>query len=146
MKTMIKMLVLASVALLGLQSCEKSDEIISSNALPSVAQAFVAAHFPEASVMQVTKDYDDRTHSYKVMLSDGTYLEFNKGGKWREVENYATGVPEAILPATMLGYLQANFPDNFVVAIELGRVYDVELNSGLELDFSTSGEFLRIDM
>ncbi len=146
MKTMIKMLVLASIALIGLQSCEKNDEIISTEALPSTAQAFVVAHFPDATILQVTKDYDDRSHSYKVTLSDGTYLEFNKSGKWKEVENYATGVPSAIIPTNILGYIQTNFPDNFVVDIELGRIYDVELNSGLELDFSTAGAFLRIDM
>ncbi len=146
MKTMIKMLVLAMTALIGLQSCEKHDEIIAADALPSAAQAFVVAHFPEATILQVTKDYDDRSHSFKVSLSDGTYLEFNKSGKWTEVENYATGVPEAIIPANILGYIQTTFPENYVVSIELGRIYDVELNSGMELDFSTAGEYLRIDM
>lgn len=146
MKNMIKMMVLAMVALFGLQSCEKHDEIIATDALPATAQAFVAAHFPEAVVLQVTKDYDDRSHSYKVTLSDGTYLEFNKSGRWREVENYATGVPSAIIPTNIVGYLQTNFPDSYVVSIELGKVYDVELNSGMDLHFSTAGEFLRIDM
>lgn len=140
------MMAIAIATALALQSCEKKDVAIDSNKLPATAQSFITAHFPQATIQRVVKDYDDGSHTYKTILSDGTFIEFSSGGEWREVENHATGVPTAIIPDSILDYIETNYTNNFVVGIEFRKLYVVDLNSDLELIFSKNGEFMRVDM
>jgi hypothetical protein len=137
---------LATATLLGLQSCEKNDELLGENNLPTAAQNFLNDNFSGEAVQSVIKDYDDGTHTCKVSLSDGTFIEFKKNGEWKEIENRTAGVPESALPVKIVEYLDTNYSNNFVVDIEHDRGYDVELDSGLDLDFNSKGEFLRIDL
>ena len=146
MKKMIMMMALAIATALAMQSCEKKDVAIDSNKLPATAQSFITAHFPQATVQRVVKDYDDGTHTYKAILSDGTFIEFSSGGEWRDIENSVTGVPEAIIPDSILDYIATNYTNSFVVGIEFRKLYVVDLNSDLELIFSKNGEFMRVDM
>lgn len=140
------MMAIAIATALALQSCEKKDVAIDSNKLPATAQSFITAHFPQATIQRVVKDYDDGSHTYKTILSDGTFIEFSSGGEWREVENHTTGVPTAIIPDSILDYIETNYTNNFVVGIEFRKLYVVDLNSDLELIFSKNGEFMRVDM
>lgn len=146
MKKMIMMMALAIATALAMQSCEKKDVAIDSTRLPEAAQSFVVTYFPQATIQRVVKDYDDGTHTYKVILSDGTFIEFSSGGEWRDIENSVTGVPEAIIPDSILDYIATNYTNSFVVGIEFRKLYVVELNSDLELIFSKNGEFMRVDM
>ena len=146
MRKIMTMVAIAAAALLGLQSCEKNDELIGESKLPSAAQTFLQENFPSEAIQSVVKDYDDGTHTYKVSLSDGTYIEFKKNGEWKEIENRTSGIPESAIPAKIMEYINANYPDNFIIDIEHNRQYDVELDSGLDLDFNSKGEFLRIDL
>lgn len=146
MKKMIMMMALAIATALAMQSCEKKDVAIDSTRLPEAAQSFVVTYFPQATIQRVVKDYDDGTHTYKVILSDGTFIEFSSGGEWRDIENSVTGVPEAIIPDSILDYIATNYTNSFVVGIEFRKLYVVDLNSDLELIFSKNGEFMRVDM
>lgn len=146
MRKIMTMVAIAAAALLGLQSCEKNDELIGESKLPSAAQTFLQENFPSEAIQSVVKDYDDGTHTYKVSLSDGTYIEFKKNGEWKEIENRTSGIPESAIPAKIMEYINVNYPDNFIIDIEHDRHYDVELDSGLDLDFNSMGEFLRIDL
>ena len=146
MKKIATLLATMAVALTLLVGCEKNDEMVNPNKLPSEAQTFLATNFPNATVKTVVKDYDDATHTYKVTLSDGTFVEFRKSGEWKEVENRVDGVPTSVIPTKIQDYLTTNYPDDFVVDIERERRYDVELNTGLDLEFSLDGDFIRIDM
>jgi hypothetical protein len=146
MRKIMTMVAIAAAALLGLQSCEKNDKLIGESKLPSAAQTFLQENFPSEAILSVVKDYDDGTHTYKVSLSDGTYIEFKKNGEWKEIENRTSGIPESAIPAKIMEYINVNYPDNFIIDIEHDRHYDVELDSGLDLDFNSKGEFLRIDL
>lgn len=141
---MLSMVAFVAAALIGLQSCD-DDKPINPNELPSVAEAYIDTHFADASVTSVLKEYDDLTYTYKVYLSDGTFIEFKKNGEWKDVENRVTGVPASVIPEKIATYITTNYPSNFVVDIERDRNYDVELNNNLDLVFSLSGDFLRID-
>lgn len=145
MKRTIKFLALLAAALIGLQSCEKDDQLIKADKLPSEAKSFLDANYPDVAINSVVKDYDDATHTYKVSLSDGTYVEFRKSGEWKEVENRVSGVRDSVVPTKILSYVKTNYPDELIVDIEHERGYDVELGSGLDLDFSSDGEFVRVD-
>lgn len=145
MKMIISMVAFAASTLFGLQSCEKNDELINGQDLPNTTQSWVTSNFPDATIVRAEKDYDDGTYTYKVTLSDGTFIEFRKNGEWKEIENRVTGVPESALPVKIAEYLKANYAEYFVVEIEKERGYDVELNNDLDLDFDKDGNFVRID-
>ena len=136
---------IAAVALFGLQSCEKEDNYINASLLPTEAQNFLSEHYASVEVLSVIKDYDDFGYTYEVRLADGTHIEFRKNGEWKEIENRTSGVPNAGIPAKILEYVTTNYPDNFIVDIEKDHQIDVELNDGLDLEFSLDGDFIRID-
>lgn len=146
MKKLITMVAIAAATLLSLQSCEKDDRLINPGDLPTTSSNFITANFPNATIRNVVKDYDDATYTYQVSLSDGTYIEFRKNGEWKEIENRTSGVPNSVIPAKILEYVTTNYPDNFIVDIEKEHQIDVELNSGLDLDFSSDGNFIRVDI
>lgn len=145
MKMFLTLAAFAASTLLGLQSCEKSDEIINQNDLPTTSQSFVASAFPEESVVRAEKDYDDGTYTYKVTLSDGTFIEFRKNGEWKDIENRTEGIPASALPTKIAEYVATNYPTAFVVEIEKDRGYDVELSNDVDLDFDKEGNFVRVD-
>lgn len=146
MKRFLTMVAIAAATMLSLQSCEKDDRLINPGDLPTTASTFISDNFPGASVRNVVKDYDDATYTYQVSLSDGTFIEFRKNGEWKEIENRTTGVPTSVVPTKIAEYVTTNYPDNFIVDIERDHQIDVELNSGLDLDFTKDGDFLRVDL
>ena len=145
MKRIFKLLAIAAVALVGLQSCEKEDNYINASLLPTEAQNFLSEHYSSVEVQSVIKDYDDFGYTYEVRLADGTHIEFRKNGEWEKVENRTEGVASGVIPAKIGEYVATNYPNNFVIDIERERHYDVELNDGLDLEFSLDGDFIRID-
>lgn len=135
-----------ATSLFALQSCDKEDERVDYNKLPSAAQTFLDANYPNATVTSCVKDYDDWSHTYEVYLSDGTHIEFDKHGEWLDVENRVSGVAQSVVPAPIWDYVTTNYASLFIVDIEKdGRGYDVELNNDLDLDFDSKGNFVRID-
>lgn len=145
MKRFFAILAIATATLLGLQSCEKDDNYINESLLPTEAQNFLTAHYSAVEIDSVIKDFDDFTYTYKVYLADGTRIEFKKNGGWKEVKNETVGVAHSVIPQKILEYVTTNYPNNFIVHIERGRDIDIELNDGLDLDFTHDGDFIRVD-
>ena len=145
MKRFFKLIAIAAVALVGLQSCEKNDSHINAALLPDAAKSFLSAHYGSMEILGVVKDYDDLGYTYDVRLADGTLIEFRKNGEWKQIENRSEGVVGSVIPAKIADYLTTNYPTNFVIDIERERHYDVELNDGLDLEFGLDGDFIRID-
>jgi hypothetical protein len=145
MKKILSIVAFATAALFALQSCDDDDKLVSYDDLPSVAKEFGANNFPTETITSTLKDYDTFGYTYQVTLSDGTAIEFDKDGDWIEIENRVSGVSTSVLPAKILDYITANYANSFVVDIEKDRGYDVELNTGLDLDFDSDGNFERID-
>lgn len=145
MKKLLSMLAVAVVMFTAI-SCEKNDEVILAEKLPQGVKTFVQTHFPGAEILKVVKDYSGRkAYDFEISLNDGTRLDILKSGKWKEVENYKKGVPESIVPATIVDYVAENYPDAVIVSIDRERGFDVELNIGLGLHFDSDGIFNRYD-
>jgi hypothetical protein len=134
-------LIIVSIAFI---SCD-DDKIVNERDLPAIAQAFLQAHFPDATVNLVEKDFD----SYDVHLSNGFEVEFTKSGVWDDVKNYAVSIPASILaliPGGINEYVATNYPNQFMVGVNKERYgFDIDLNTGIELEFNTDGTFRRID-
>lgn len=142
----MKNLIFALLAVVGLASCDK-EKIVAETDLPNAAKTYITTHFASAEIIQVVKDIDGLRKSYDVYLNNGIELEFNKSGEIRSVEsNRNDKLPDSVIPAKILTYVQANFPNDHITSWSIDdRDQEVELSNGMDLKFNKSGDFIRID-
>lgn len=121
------------------------EEIIPSSELPTSIKDYVSTHFPNNEIIQVVKDREGFSKSYDVILAGSISLEFNKKNNIVEI-NSISQLPDSVIPEKIRQHAADNFPDNVIIGWELDdRNQQVKLNNGLELEFTKSGDFLRID-
>lgn len=127
------------------------DKPINLTQLPAVAQQFIKKHFSDKQFSYATKDTDLFDGEYKVVFADGDKVEFDSKGNWNDVEcrQSVEGVPAAIIPASIQKYLTQHYKTAKVVDIEYDKefrsMYEVKLNTGLELKFDKQGTLVGID-
>ena len=133
------------MALCSLTACAK-EQVIAYDQVPEPAKAIVAAHFDASQISYVTMDKGLLDCDYEVKFNDGRSLEFNKAGELTKVDCKQTEVPSALIPELVRQYVKANFPNAFITEWSKDdRRWKAELNSGLELEFNSNYEFVRID-
>ena len=136
-------------ALLVLTTCFTAcanEKVITYPEMPLQAQRLIEAHFSKADVSLVMMDRELLRTEYEVRLNDGTKVEFDGDGELTKIDCGAKAVPEALIPEAVRSYVAASFPNTFVT--EWGkddRGWKAELNSGLDLEFNSNYEFVRID-
>lgn len=137
---------LALMMLIGVQTAAQ-ETVIDQSQLPANAKNFVTKYFSDATVSQAVKDKGMVKTEYEVRLSDGSKLEFDGDGNWKEVESKTKSLSEmSFILQSIRDYAAKNFPTYQIRKIEKGsRKYEVKLTNGLELEFDLSGKFLRID-
>lgn len=115
---------------------------IQASALPKAAQTFLAKHFPGDRVYEAESDRGRRGLEYEVDLTSGATVDFTEQGEWKEVKAArGKAVPDAIVPAAILKYVQTNFPEQTIV--EIGRKrggYEVELDNDIELKLTADAK------
>ena len=124
-----------------------ADKPIPFSKLPQKAQRFFEAHFSHDDIVEISVDnpYFFGTE-YEVVLKDGSKIEFASQGDWLEVKMKNKAVPLAVVPKTIVQYLNKSFPDTFVTGMKKkGALYKVKISNALELEFSRQGKFLRFD-
>lgn len=125
-------------------ACE-SQKVLAENDIPSAITTYVNTHFPSARILQAVKDKEGLSKSYDVILEGNITLEFNKKHEVTSIES-RSALPDSVIPEKILSYVKANYPGNHILQWELDdNRQQVELDNQLELEFSKSGDFLRID-
>lgn len=133
------------IALCSLTACA-NEQVIPFDQVPEPAKAIVAAHFDASQIAYVTLDKGLLDAEYDVKFNDGRSLEFNKAGELLKVDCKQTEVPAALIPEAVRAYVKANFPNAFITEWSKDdRRWKADLNSGLELEFNSKYEFIRID-
>ena len=133
------------IALCSLTACAK-EQVIPFDQVSEPAKAIVAAHFDASQIAYVTLDKGLLDAEYDVKFNDGRSLEFNKAGELLKVDCKQTEVPAALIHEVVRAYVKANFPNAFITEWSKDdRRWKAELNSGLELEFNSKYEFIRID-
>ena len=134
------------IALCSLTACAK-EQVIAFDQVPEPAKAIVAAHFDASQIAYVTLDKGLLDAEYDIKFNDGRSLEFNKAGELLKVDCKRTEVPPpALIPEVVRAYVKANFPNAFITEWSKDdRRWKAELNSGLDLEFNSKYEFVRID-
>jgi len=144
MKTGISLGILAFALSTGLtanaQTAKKQVE------LPAIAQTFITNNFKGQSIQTLSMDKDMRSTEYDVILTNGISFEFDESGNWEEIDGNKTALPTSVLPGNIADYVAKNYVGKNVLKIEKNkRKYEVELSDGTELEFDTSGKFMKID-
>lgn len=123
-----------------------NDRIISKEMLPAEAQAFINTHFSGVKISYAKEERDFFERSYEVVFANGTKLEFNRKGAWKEVDCRYDKVPAAVVPVAISDYVKANYPEAKILKIERdSNDYEVKLSNRYELEFDHKFNILDID-
>lgn len=83
--------------------------------------------------------------SYEVKFNHGAEIDFDENGEWHEWSD-PKGLPEDVLPEHIENYLKQHYANTFAVSIDKEKTkIKVDLASGLDLEFDTDSNFIRID-
>lgn len=116
--------------------------------LPTVSRQFLSRHFAKIPVSHIKIEKALMgIDSYDVILTDGTNVEFNRKGEWKEVKRHKTAIPAAIVPKSIREYVKKHYPSAVIIAIDKdSRNYEVDLNNKTELKFNLKGKLTDIDI
>lgn len=126
---------------------EADDEeiVLTTPEIPAAITNYINTHFPNNTVVLATKEIENFVITYDIDLSGNTELEFNSNFEITSIDSL-TALPSTVIPQAILDYLVQNYPNNFVTSWELESNHQqVELDNNLDLEFTLTGEFIRID-
>ena len=86
--------------------------------LPQAAKAYVTQHFPNDIVSYIEIDREIIQTTYEVVFTNGSKIEFNGSGEWKEINCKRSAVPMSIIPPMIVDYLNRHFENVSVVKIE----------------------------
>ena len=141
-------IILIGLALMTNLACADNDKVTNNiNELPQVSRTFLNNYFNGNKVSHIKIDKDlFLIDSYDVILTDGTSVEFNRDGEWKEVKSFQQNIPDTLIPAEIRQYVSQNYPGQKIMTVERGkRKVSVDLANGLELKFDLNGNLIDID-
>ena len=145
MKKLFALFVLATCCLTVMADDEYQE--IQPKKLPHLAQRILPAYFPTQQVTHAEKAKSKLNVGYRVVLSDGTKIQFDKDGNWLDVDGNGSPIPMRIVPPALQNYLSLNCPEDIQVLRQTKDSktyeYDLYLSDGQHLRFDTY--FKRID-
>ena len=138
----VKFFLMALLCLMVSGVALADDKPIPAEQLPADAKTFVQTFFAGKKILFAEKDWN----SYECRLDDGTKIEFNRKGKWKEVDCHMKEVPAGIIPSTITEYVKANFPGCVITKVDKERYgYDIGLSNDLDLKFNYQGVLIGMD-
>jgi len=124
---------------------QRSETNLSETEIPSSIKTYVETHFPSNTIDRAVMDTEHNVVTYDIYLSGNVELEFNSDLEIIEIDGRAQ-LPDSVIPPAILDYVAQNYPDNFITDWDLERDHQqIELDNGLDLEFTMTGEFIRID-
>ena len=136
-----------SLLVVNLAAWAGNDKPIKVSEMPRAAQHFIQNHFAGQSIAVAKVETDFMNKSYDVIFTNGDKVEFDKRGKWTNVDCEYSQVPQAVIPVVIQQYLAKEYPTAKVLKIELTdrRGYEVELNNGFEVKFDKKMRVIDVD-
>ena len=135
-------LALLTLVLIGtsVTACGRK-RVIDPAQLPKAATELVQKHWPSCVIDFA---YIDGLE-YEVLLSDGTIIEFDSKGVWKEMK-CTDGLPVTLVPMNITRYVTERFPKQLIIKCEkMRRGYEIELANGLEIQFDLQGRVTHVD-
>lgn len=144
----MKKLVLLTLMVFSLIACESQEKKeINFSSLPLKSQQFINQHFADKTIQIIFMEKEIFDKEYEVIFADGSKIEFNKNGNWKEVEcKFNPGVPLTFIKEGVVSYISTKFPNAFIESISYEhKRYEVDLSNDVEIIFDSEGKFLRYD-
>ena len=122
------------------------DKPVDENELPAKAIEFIKANFPDSKIALAKYDWELFGGSYDVILVDGTKIEFDKCGEWRETDCKFGEVPVSVIPEEIATYVKDKYATEKIVKIERQKNgYEIKLSNKVELKFNKSFKLIGFD-
>lgn len=137
---------LLAILSIGFASCKNETTATDMKGVPTEIQQEVNKNFTSKVITVTTEKNTLGNDEYKIVLADGTKVEY-EGTQWEEVTvPVGQTVPEYFVMEPISKYVAANMPGQTIVKIERDKKgYEVKLANGVELKFDTAGKFLKVD-
>ena len=120
--------------------------MISPEELPREAQELLMGHFAATDISYAAAERSLFEREYKVFLADGTTIEFDRSGKWSDIDCPKSEVPRVLVPKMIREVIDVQYSGQEIEQIELTKQgYDVELRGGVELKFNKQLKLIKID-
>lgn len=143
---MKKIFILIFGLVVSLPAFAGNNKPINPENLPAKAKKFIAEYFTDANISLATVDRELFDTTYEVFFTNGNKVEFDKNGRWKEIDCKYSRIPNNALPTEISRYISANFPDRYAKEIDRDkRTYEVKLNNGLELKFDLKFRLIGYD-
>lgn len=143
MKKLMLIIISGLLGIVSLVSCD-DERKINSDKLPGDALDFISRYFGDSDISYAEKDRDNGKVDYKVILSNGTEIDFDENGQWVSVDCKFSTVPDGIIPDAVRTDLATRYPEASVYKIEkeLGG-YELTVTGDRELLYDYDGVFVR---
>lgn len=136
--------ILFLVLLLPLSSFTQ-DRHIPESEIPSTIRSYIKTHFPNHTILKTEVDKGGKSKEYEIRLNDRTELVFNSKFQIKKIDG-KTSLPQSVIPTKISEYVKTRYPDKVITGWEMKwKHQEIELDSGVELEFSVEGDFLRVD-
>ena len=128
---------IASLMMLSSLILAAEDMAIQANQLPQNAQTFVKTNFPNDQIVYAEQD----RQSYKVELSSGVEIDFDRQGNWTDVSGNNRPIPTKFIPTAVLNGVKAKYPQ--IEVMEISKEYNsykLKLSNNREVYVSNNGQ------
>ena len=145
---MKKIVAMCVMAILALQVAIAGEVVTKDESqLPVAARQLIKKHFPQTKISYIKIDKDlFKSTTYEATLTNGTEIDFDSKGEWREIDCKKSSVPAAFIPNYISGYVNSNFTGDKIVKIERERKgYEAKLSNGIDVKFDVHGKLLKLD-
>lgn len=115
--------------------------------LPEVAKTTIKNNFKsKVSLVKIDKTLGS-IDDYEVIMTDGTEIEFDRSGNWKNVEtSIKSSVPNGFIPKEAMTFINSKHNGKKVVGIEKKRYgFEIELSDGIDIKFDQNGKFIKYD-
>ncbi len=135
-------LALLTIVMMGSSLWASTDKrTIDPERLPKAATELIQKHWPSCVIDHAFID----GREYEVLLSDGTLIEFDSKGVWKEMK-CIDGLPVTLVPGYITRYVVNRYPKQLIIECEkMIRGYEVKLTNGLEIQFDMQGRVTHVD-
>lgn len=142
---MRKIFLLAVIVLLACTACGK-DQIINYDQLPANAKNTIEKYFDKNNVAYVKKDGIGDWVEYEVKFLNQDEVDFNSNGDVKSVDMKSGAVPSDLVPQQIRDFVANNYSPQTIVQYEVTyRGYEIELSSGLEIEFDKQCNVTNLD-
>ena len=149
MKMKMKRWMVACAGFLAMQTSVFADRNVpvSINSLPITARQIIKKNFPRQKIALAKAENGWIEKGFDVTFTSGDKVEFDRNGRWTEIDCKRSAVPAGLVPVAITRYVKAHYPDARIVKIEKDRrKYEVELSNDVEITFNRKFQVTDIDI